>query len=156
MAQIDAAAWRQSFGSGCAALLITLALAACGQANDEAPSGEGAAEIDSPDPVPTIPETMHGAWGMTAADCAGDAVAADGRIEVSARSIRFYESTAQLQQISQAGAGSLRATFVFTGEGETWPREMRLDLRENGETLVRSDFGENAIVEPMQYRRCSN
>ena len=135
--------------------MIALALASCGQSGEDAAPPPGSDNAIEPRPA-EIPEPMRGAWGMSEADCANESGVAAGMIEISSGSIQFYESTAQLESIAEAGEGSVRATFAFTGEGETWQREMRLDLRESGQALVRSDFGEDAIVEPMQYRRCAD
>ena len=84
-----------------------------------------------------IPAQYRGRWGLVAADCTSTRGDAKGLITVGDTSIRFYESTAALQEQRPAIATSFSGVFVFTGEGQTWERVMT--LTRTGDTLKRAD-----------------
>lgn len=147
--------------------LPVLALAACGQPANEIPANETVLpsndvtvirENDAPAVAggdDAIPGTMRGRWGINAADCdPAQAYAAKGLIDVSDTGIVFYESRAELGSIVASGEGMIRATFGFTGEGMQWQREMSLSLENGGDTLVRREYGDEAMPTPLTYRRC--
>jgi hypothetical protein len=98
---------------------------------------------------------MQGRWGLVPADCTSTRGDAKGLIIVSASDIRFYESVGKLSKASSATASSLRAEFAFSGEGETWTRDMALDIADGGKVLVRREFGPEAAPEPLRYGKCS-
>ncbi len=116
-----------------------LALAACVPVTGETPSG--------------IPTQLQGNWGLTALDCQGGA-AAKGLMVVGDTTIAFYESRATLGEVKERDASRIRATFSFTGEGQTWTSDMILDGQDNGETLIRRTYGNTDTPGPLQYTRC--
>jgi hypothetical protein len=146
-------------------------LAACSQQSPESPptGTEAASPSQAPSPLPssspvaseaplapgTIPAAMQGRWGLVPADCTSTRGDAKGLIVVSARDIRFYESLAKIIKASAATPSSLRAEFALSGEGETWSREMALEIADDGKALVRRDFGPEAAPEPLRYGKCS-
>lgn len=141
------------------ALAASAALAACGSPADDTADGAAPADGTSTAEPPVqiglgIPAAMHGRWGLASADCTSTRGDAKGLIEVNAGEIRFYESVGQVDAASQRSDSAFRATFAFTGEGMQWSREMQLVLGDGGQTLVRSEFGEEAIAEPLTYSKC--
>ena len=117
-------------------------------ANDAAPLNE-ADDGGSEAPATTlIPAQYRGRWGMVAADCTSTRGDAKGLITIGDTSIRFYESTAALQEQRPAIATSFSGVFVFTGEGQTWERVMT--LTRTGDTLKRDQADGN-----FTYRRCA-
>lgn len=160
------------------AALPALALAAC----DTAPTDDTAAGADSAEtPMPTepdggigdgatppaddtsapegdassIPTVLQGRWGLVPADCTSTRGDAKGLIEVTGDTITFYESRATLDEIAERTDDSIRATFSFIGEGMTWTRDMALEAQDGGEALVRTEYGEDAMADPLRYTRCS-
>lgn len=155
------------------AAIPALALAAC----DTAPTDDTAADADTaetPAPVEpdsavpaddgvsapddnmaSIPAALQGRWGLVAADCTSTRGDAKGLIEITGDTITFYESRATLDDVAERGDDSIRATFSFTGEGMTWTRDMALAAQDGGETLVRTEYGEDAMADPLRYSRCS-
>lgn len=155
------------------AALPALALAAC----DAAPTDDTAADADTtetPAPVEpgsttpaddgvstpdgdtaSIPAALQGRWGLVAADCTSTRGDAKGLIEITGDTITFYESRATLGDIAERSDDSIRATFSFTGEGMTWTRDMTLAAQDGGEALVRTEYGEDAMADPLRYSRCS-
>lgn len=155
------------------AALPALALAAC----DAAPTDDTAADADTtetPAPVEpdsttpaddgaaapdgdtaSIPAALQGRWGLVAADCTSTRGDAKGLIEVAGDTITFYESRATLGDIAERSDDSIRAIFSFTGEGMTWTRDMALAAQDGGEALVRTEYGEDAMADPLRYSRCS-
>ena len=153
-----------------------LALAACDNPNTEsAPAAETASEtttapgepfIVEPDenvgavegaetPVAAIPAAFYGRWGMNAADCdPANADIAKGLMDISEDGLKFYESRATLNRSTQRGEDTLRAVFDFSGEGQTWTREMRLDLKDGGQALEREDFDGDLSGQALKYQRC--
>lgn len=120
-----------------------------------------------PDPVPTstepvdtasvteIPSAIQGMWGMNEADCDRSRGDAKGNLRVGAKKLEFYESVATLGKIQERDPSSIRATYGFEGEGQTWTMDVTLDLQDGGKRLVRRDSGPDAIPGPLQYLRCS-
>ena len=159
------------------AAAAVLALAACDNPNTDAatPAAETASEtattpgepfIIEPDenpaapegaetPVAAIPAAFYGRWGMSAADCdPANADIAKGLMEISEDGMKFYESRATLNRSVQRGEDTLRAVFDFSGEGQTWEREMRLDLKDGGKALEREDFEGDLSGQTLKYQRC--
>lgn len=142
------------------AMPVLLAVAAC----DSGTSDDAAAPATEPAettplaiaaPAPTgIPAAIQGRWGLAAADCEPGRGDATGVLTIDASTLRFYESVGTLDEIEQASESSIRADFDFTGEGMTWEREMQLDLEQNGTVLVRREFGDDALPEPLRYTKC--
>ena len=56
--------------------------------------------------------------------------------------------------ISEAAPTRIRAAFDFTGEGMTWQREVVLDVQDDGATLIRREYGQDAAPGPFRYARC--
>ncbi|MDQ3077237.1 MAG: hypothetical protein M3Q83_00165 [Pseudomonadota bacterium] len=95
-----------------------------------------------------IPAQYRGRWGLVAADCTSTRGDAKGLMTVGDTSIRFYESTAALQEQRPAIATSFSGTFAFTGEGQTWERVMTLTRTDN--TLKRAQADDT-----FTYTRCA-
>ncbi len=95
-----------------------------------------------------IPAQYRGRWGMVAADCTSTRGDAKGLMTVGDTSIRFYESTAALQEQRPAIATSFSGVYVFTGEGQTWERV--ITLTRTGDTLKRAQADAN-----YSYTRCA-
>ena len=153
------------------ALAASVALAACGDqasdaGTDTAPQASatpeavtpGAADPTVEPPVQVglgIPASMHGRWGLVPEDCTSTRGDAKGLIEVTAGEIRFYESVGGVDTATVRTDRTFRAMFAFTGEGMRWTRDMQLTLGADGQTLERSEFGEEAIAEPLTYTKCA-
>ena len=150
------------------AALAPLGLSACGDSDEavEAPPSDVVGSAETPAPptpagIPTqgalpreVPAQLQGRWGLTAEDC--DLVKGDntGLLKVSGRKLEFYESVGTLGAVTEAGPRRIRGLFAFTGEGMEWEREMALELSEDGEELVRREFGEDAAPRAFRYTRC--
>ena len=144
---------------------VFLVLAACGGADEPAiPADESPIPVepdggigDGATPVAVdeagIPATLRGRWGLVAADCEPGRADAKGLMVVSGDKLEFYESVGTLGTASERLPQSIRAGFAFTGEGMTWTREMVLET--DGETLTRTEFGPEAMPEPLRYTKCS-
>ncbi|MFY0636172.1 MAG: hypothetical protein JXQ91_20345 [Vannielia sp.] len=106
------------------------------------------------EPAPgTIPASLQGQWGLTALDCEGGA-AAKGLMTVGATTVSFYESRATLGEVHERDSSRIRATFSFSGEGQTWTSDMILDGQDGGETLIRRTYGNTDLPGPLKYTRC--
>ncbi|MEO5578562.1 MAG: hypothetical protein ABIR25_05870 [Sphingomicrobium sp.] len=121
-----------------------------------APTGNAAmpplneAEDDSENSPSTavIPAQYRGRWGMNINDCDPKRSDNKGLMTVRENSIRFYESTAALQEQRPAIATSFSGTYSFTGEGQSWERVVT--LTRTGNTLKRAD-NEGSYT----YTRCA-
>ncbi|MFS0851941.1 hypothetical protein AB3M93_21250 [Novosphingobium panipatense] len=102
-----------------------------------------------------IPETIRGRWGLVTADCTSNKGDAKGLLEISADQLKFYESVARLGEIKEAGESRIRATFDYTGEGQNWTQDVVLDVQDDGKTMIRRDYGKDAMPGPLKYTRCS-
>ena len=161
------------------ALVMTLALAACGDPAEEADDplvaetpipvepdggiGDGATPLPqarqtegSGIPEFGIPAAVQGRWGMNANDCdPAQADVAKGLMVVSATTLTFYESLGRLGAIESRADDSIRAKFGFTGEGMEWSNTVTLSLQDGGETLVRRETGEEGSAGPVRYTKCA-
>ena len=145
------------------AMAGALALAACGETPSE-PDDQAGEPVAMPDPqqdvaapvaqAGMIPARFRGDWGMNAADCEGGA-AAKGLLEIGEDRLTFYESVGTLGNNATVGPDSVQGLFAFEGEGMEWTREMRLEIREDGDVLVRRELGEGATPGEFEYRRCT-
>lgn len=102
-----------------------------------------------------IPQALQGRWGLVPADCEPDRADAKGLLVVAPDSLEFYESVAQLGEATERTGSRIRAGFAFTGEGMDWTREMELATSDGGKTMVRREFGEDAMAGPLEYTRCT-
>ncbi|HEU4651233.1 MAG TPA: hypothetical protein VFS49_07440 [Croceibacterium sp.] len=111
---------------------------------------------DAATPAPTmLPAAMQGRWGLVPADCTSTRGDAKGLLTVSPDKLRFYESVGTLDTVMDAEPSRIRASFDFEGEGMTWQREMVLDVQDEGTTLIRREYGEDAAPGPFRYTKCS-
>ena len=114
----------------------------------------------TPSPVPSasaspageaaLPPRFRGRWALVPADCEPGRADAKGLMIVQPRLLRFYESRAAVTSVRASGADRIVAELAFNGEGQSWSRTARLQLRDNGRTLVRSD----EETAPLRYARC--
>lgn len=118
-----------------------------------APAPEGPAdEADAPNAL--IPVALRGRWGLTPADCTSTRGDAKGLLRVTRDTLRFYESRATLGRITERDRSRIMAEFSFTGEGQTWTRRVLLDGQDRGRTLVRREYGADAMPGALRYRKC--
>src|SRR6478609_1496137 len=112
--------------------------------------------VDTGTPAPTeIPATIRGRWGLVPADCDPARDDAKGLLTITAEKLEFYESVGTLDTIMEAEPSRIRAAFDFEGEGMTWQREVVLDVQDNGATLIRREYGEDAAPGPFRYAKCT-
>ena len=115
--------------------------------------GDGAPPL--PDMVDgDIPPAFHGRWALEADDCEMDRADAQTLIDIDAQGIEFYESMGVVENVEESDERSIRASFAFTGEGQEWERDMQLSLSADGTQLTRREFGNDALQEPLTYRKC--
>ncbi|MET1754656.1 hypothetical protein ABVV53_04170 [Novosphingobium sp. RD2P27] len=163
-------------------LAATLALSACSKSSDEpevvastpavaetaqvVPLAEPVESEAAPMPSATpsasdaaaddaIPPAIHGRWGLVPADCTSKLGDAKGLLTVSARQLKFYESVAKLDRVKEVEGGRIRGAFTYSGEGQTWTQDVVLDVQDGGKTLIRRDYGKDALPGPLTYTRCT-
>jgi type IV secretory pathway VirB10-like protein len=103
----------------------------------------------------TIPTSLRGRWGMVPKDCTSKLGDAKGLLTVSADQLKFYEAVAKLGKVKEADDSRIRATFRYSGEGQTWAQDVVLDAQDGGRTLIRRDYGPDALPGPQKYTRCT-
>ena len=136
--------------SGNSAQASPAAAAASGTASAASsprPTGPGIPEFG-------IPAKLQGQWGLVPGDCTSTRGDAKGLLTVSATSLGFYESRGTLSKIGDRSDTHIRASFAFSGEGMLWNRDEELDLQDDGKTLIRREYGEDAAPGPFKYTRC--
>jgi len=104
----------------------------------------------------SIPQAVQGRWGLVPADCTSTHGDAKGLLEISPTQLLFYESRGTLVRFSEREATRIRGEFSFSGEGMNWRRDMVLDVQDDGTTLIRREYGEDAAPGPLRYKKCSN
>ena len=100
-------------------------------------TGGNATTPQSPVPGAVIPAQYQGRWGMVPADCTSTRGDNKGLITIGDASIRFYESTATLEEQRPAIATSFSGRFAFRGEGQSWEKVMT--FTRTGDTLKRAE-----------------
>ncbi len=128
-------------------LLATLTLAAC------MPPG-GAKQGEDKMAAGPIPAGFQGRWGMSLNDCTPDRDDAKGLMSISADTLTFYESRGVLTEPQEQKPARLAGMFDFTGEGQSWSYHELLELKEDGQTLIRTETGDGAAPAPLRYMRC--
>ena len=114
------------------------------------------ASADAGTPAPTeLPPALRGRWGLVSADCTSTRGDAKGLLTIGASTLKFYESVGTLDTVMEAEPSRLRAVFDFEGEGMTWQREVALDVQDDGATLIRREYGEDAAPGPFRYAKCN-
>ena len=96
-----------------------------------------------------IPPALQGRWGLAPADCTSTRGDAKGLLVISGSDLHFYESRAVPSPGAEVRGDSIRGTFAFTGEGESWTRFERLER--NGANLVRTESNPAASY---TYAKC--
>ncbi|MER5170845.1 hypothetical protein [Thioclava sp. GXIMD2076] len=128
-------------------LLATLTLAAC------MPPGGASQSADKMAAGP-IPAGFQGRWGMSLNDCTPGRDDAKGLMSVSADTLTFYESRGVLTEPQEQQPARLSGMFDFTGEGQSWSYHELLELKDDGQTLIRTETGDGAAPAPLRYMRC--
>ena len=114
-----------------------------------------------PGPVPTslpssIPEQFRGRWGLTPADCTSTRGDNKGLLVIGGKDLTFYEAKGRLNRVMAAPAADrFEGSFNLTGEGMTWTRVERFDVKLD--TLRRRTDKAPADEPPvdLNYTRCS-
>jgi len=119
------------------------------------PVAPGASEAASVAGVGTFPAAMRGTWGVNVADCDPKRGDNKGMMTIGEKSVKFYESIAELGTIRDGDDNALRATFNYEGEGMVWQRDAKFALAEGGKTLILTEFGDDAPQGPRRYSRCN-
>lgn len=102
----------------------------------------------------TIPAAAQGRWGLVPADCTSTRGDAKGLLTIDGTTLKFYESRGTLGKIAERSETRIRASFAFSGEGSTWTHDEVLDVQGGGKTLVRREYGDDALPWPLKYARC--
>ena len=118
------------------------------------PSDENQAGVGEAQQASTIPTALRGRWGMVKNDCTSLHGDAKGLLEISASRLDFYESRGTLAKISEIEPTRVRATFDFEGEGQSWQRDVLLEVQDSGQSLVRREYGEGVTAQTAHYTRC--
>lgn len=144
-----------------------LALAACSGEKAKAPAeGENPTQaiatppalkeaVSPADGPQSIPQEVQGRWGLVPADCTTTRGDDKGLVTIGPDALKFYESHAKLGTIAERSDTRIRATFAFSGEGMEWTQDVVLDAQDGGKTLIRRDYGPEAMPGPLKYTRCS-
>lgn len=119
------------------------------------PSAEASLADETAASISEIPEAIRGRWGLVPADCTSKMGDAKGLLDISADRLKFYESVAKLGEIKEAGESRIRATFAYSGEGQSWTQDVVLDAQADGKTLIRREYGKDAMPGPQKYTRCT-
>ena len=155
------------FHTSLCAALILVSLAACGK-RDPVDNNAGAIAPVPTDPDATgavaggppplsnnaepggiIPAAIQGRWGLTPADCTSTRGDAKGLLEISADSLKFYESRGTPGTSIESDDTGISGNFNFTGEGQTWSKYVSLKLQ--GDGLVRT---ERSPMASYTYAKC--
>jgi hypothetical protein len=143
-----------------AAVETTDSLPAAAPTEGKLTPGPVATPVLAPTVSPTasaseIPASARGRWGLVPKDCTSKLGDAKGLLTVSAGQLKFYESVAKLGKVKEAGDGHFRATFQYSGEGQSWTQDVVLEVADGGKTLIRRDYGPDAAPSPQTYTRCT-
>ncbi|WP_271078759.1 hypothetical protein [Aurantiacibacter sp. MUD61] len=153
------------------ALPCALALAACsGEAEESAATSEGAygeetLEAAQPTGAETtdmtdaqelansdqLDPTYHGVWDYVEGTC--DPMS-DMRLEITADTLQFYESSGEITGIERESNGDRLVSVSMSGEGESWEQAYRFEMDSSGQFLIVSGVGEDAF-DGLPRKRCA-
>lgn len=119
---------------------------AASEAHDNAPT-----QLD----MNSIPPALRGRWGMVKLDCTSTHGDAKGLLEINANRLTFYESRGTLTKVSEIEPTRLRARYSFEGEGQSWQSDVVLEAQDEGQSLVRTDYGAGSAPQTYHYSRCA-
>lgn len=122
--------------------------ATAGNAADER-SATGADATDG-----RIPPPIRGRWGLVQADCVTTHGDAKGLLEISADALLFYESRGKLITLREREPTRVVGDFAFSGEGMNWRKRILLEVQDDGQTLIRRDYGGDDVSGQFHYTRC--
>ena len=120
--------------------------------NEAATAGASSATL----PMNAIPRALRGRWGMVKNDCTSTHGDAKGLMEISAARLTFYESRGMLAKISEIEPTRLRALYNFEGEGQTWQRDIVLEVQDAGQSLIRKEYSDGGAADSYHYTRCAS
>ncbi len=107
-------------------------------ANEATPVDPGPNESVAADRADTIPVAFQGRWTGLAQDC-GDP-AADMELDMRPTQLLFHESEGKILAVEANDDGSVSVKAAFTGEGQSWTRQMLLTQSADGARLtIRGD-----------------
>lgn len=101
-----------------------------------------------------IPAPIRGRWALVQADCVTTHGDAKGLLEISAEGLTFYESRGKLTALHEREPTRIVGDFAFSGEGLSWQRRILLEVQDNGQSLVRRDYGGDDVSGQFHYTRC--
>lgn len=101
-----------------------------------------------------IPSSIRGRWGLVQADCVTTHGDAKGLLEISADALLFYESRGKLIVLREREPTRVVGDFSFSGEGMNWQRRILLEVQDDGQTLIRRDYGGDDVSGQFHYTRC--
>lgn len=96
----------------------------------------------------SIPAAFHGVYDGSLEGCARPSIE---RLTVSARELRFHESSGAVRSVAYGGSDAIAVEADYEGEGERWRSLRILALAENGTRLTVK--GEGTRLERV---RCPN
>ena len=119
-------------------LPVVLVLAACSaepaQETDTTSPDPVASEETAPETLEVMPEAFLGSWDFALEDC-GSGIS-EMQLTISASEVEFYESGAQLTNITQTAPNTVTAIHAFSGEGEEWEETLAYEVNEDGDRLT--------------------
>lgn len=99
-----------------------------------------------------IPENIRGTWALSKQNC--DKLNPQ-QITIDSKTIKFFEGSAELLEITELEPTRIVGKFSYTLlNGKVVPYQMILDAQDNGNVLVRREYGENSKPGPIKYVRC--
>jgi hypothetical protein len=125
-------------------------------ANSDFGNNMGASSNSGKLPMNAIPAALRGRWGMVKNDCTSTHGDAKGLLEISSGKLTFYESRGTLGKVSEIEPTRIRAMYNFEGEGQTWQRDMILEVQDGGQSLIRMEYSDATTPESYHYSRCAS
>lgn len=100
------------------------------------------------DEVAQIPAEFGGLWALEGSSCTPHS---DGRLEVTADTLRFYDSSATPHSVQIERQGKARLDLSFESGSEIWRELAEFELIDGGKRLQQTTRDTK-----MLYTRCSN
>lgn len=101
-----------------------------------------------------IPAPIRGRWALVRGDCVTTHGDAKGLLEISSDELTFYESRGKLTALHEREQTRIVGDFAFSGEGLNWQRRIVLEVQDNGQSLIRRDYGGDDVAGQFHYTRC--
>lgn len=111
--------------------------------NKSVASRSGGHEARATDQHMTPPPAFQGRWTGIKDRCTD--VGAELELQITPKELIYHESVGTILRVTQQAADEVMIDAAFTGEGQSWSRQLKARLSSDGQTLTIANDGQSVI-----------